>query len=128
MIRFVKIIWQVSQRPVICPAYTDMIFTTIRRIVQIGRKRGVHLILCTQRPSANLVPTDIKAQLNGRIALRVNDNQSSRMILEETGAQELQKYGDMYLRYNNEKTRAQGYFILVEELDEIVEEVIAANK
>lgn len=106
----------------------DAFFTTIRRIVQIGRKRGVHLILCTQRPSANLVPTDIKAQLNGRIALRVNDNQSSRMILEETGAQELQKYGDMYLRYNNEKTRAQGYFISVEELDEIVEEVIAANK
>lgn len=106
----------------------DAFFTTIRRIVQIGRKRGVHLILCTQRPSANLVPTDIKAQLNGRIALRVNDNQSSRMILEETGAQELQKYGDMYLRYNNEKIRAQGYFISVEELDEIVEEVIAANK
>lgn len=56
---------------------------------------------------ANLVPTDITAQLNGRIALKVKDTQSSRMILEKTGA--------------------QGYDISVEELDEAVEEVISEN-
>ena len=39
-------------------------------------------MLCTQRPEAKLVPSTTKAQLNGRVALRVNDAISSRMILD----------------------------------------------
>jgi len=98
----------------------ESLYTPIRQIAQMGRKRGIHLVLCTQRPAADLVPTNIKAQLNGRLALRVNDANSSRMILEEMGAQHLQKHGDMIFKNGNETERAQGYFISMEEIDEIV--------
>ena len=98
-------------------------FKPIRQIAQIGRKRGIHLVLCTQRPSANLLPTDIKAQLGGRVALRVNEATSSRMILDDTGAQDLQKHGDMIYRNGAEIERVQGYYISIEEIDAIIEGV-----
>ncbi|MFZ3173086.1 MAG: FtsK/SpoIIIE domain-containing protein [Carboxydocellales bacterium] len=102
----------------------DAFFTPVKRIAQIGRKRGIHLVLCTQRPAANLVPTNIKSQLNGRLALRVNDANSSRMILEEMGAQHLQKHGDLIYKNISEVERAQGYYISIEELDEIISQII----
>ena len=105
----------------------EAFFTPVKRIAQIGRKRGIHLVLCTQRPAATLVPSNIKSQLSGRLALRVNDANSSRMILEETGAQYLQKHGDMIYKNGSETERAQGYYISIEELDEIVEEIKKAN-
>ena len=95
-------------------------YTVVRRIVQIGRKRGIHMVLCTQRPSANLVPTDIKAQLTGRLALRVTDAISSRMIIDETGAQNLQKHGDLIYKSSDGKIRAQGYNISSDEVEEIL--------
>lgn len=105
----------------------EAFFTPVKRIAQIGRKRGIHLVLCTQRPAATLVPSNIKSQLSGRLALRVNDANSSRMILEESGAQYLQKHGDMIYKNGAETERAQGYFISIEELDEIVEEIKRLN-
>jgi len=101
-------------------AEREEFYSVVRRIVQIGRKRGIHMVLCTQRPSANLVPTDIKAQLNARIALRVNDANSSRMILEITGAQNLQKHGDLIYKDGEKLIRAQGYYITIDELNAIL--------
>lgn len=98
----------------------DAFYTNIRRIAQIGRKRGIHLVLCTQRPSANLVPTDIRSQMNSRIALRVNDAASSRMILELPGAQNLQNKGDLLYKENENMMRAQGYYITARELDSLL--------
>lgn len=105
----------------------EAFFTPVKRIAQIGRKRGIHLVLCTQRPAATLVPSNIKSQISGRLALRVNDANSSRMILEETGAQYLQKHGDMIYKNGAETERAQGYYISIEELDEIIEEIKKNN-
>jgi S-DNA-T family DNA segregation ATPase FtsK/SpoIIIE len=102
-------------------------YKPIRQIAQIGRKRGIHLVLCTQRPSANLLPTDIKAQLGGRIALRVNEATSSRMILDEGGAQDLQKHGDMIYKNGSEIERAQGYLLSTREVDAIVAGIIEKN-
>jgi hypothetical protein len=101
-------------------------YKPIRQIAQIGRKRGIHLVLCTQRPSANLLPTDIKAQLGGRIALRVNEATSSRMILDESGAQDLQKHGDMIYKNGSEVERAQGYLLTADEVDDFVASIIAS--
>ena len=106
----------------------EAFFTPVKRIAQIGRKRGIHLVLCTQRPAATLVPSNIKSQISGRLALRVNDANSSRMILEEGGAQYLQKHGDMIYKNGSETERAQGYFISIDELDEIVEGIMKLNE
>lgn len=99
-------------------------YTPVQRIAQHGRSRGIHLVICTQRPEARLVPSTTKAQLNGRVALRVNDGISSRMIIENPDAQYLQKHGDMIYRNGDEIERAQGYFIEISELDAIVNNVI----
>ena len=81
-------------------------------------------MICTQRPEAKLVPPTTKAQLNGRVALRVNDGISSRMIIEAPDAQYLQKHGDMIYRNSDTLERAQGYLIEIPELDEIVTSTI----
>jgi len=99
----------------------EAFYTPIRQIAQIGRKRGIHLVLCTQRPSADLLPTNIKSQVSGRVALRVNDTIASNMILGEAGAQELQKNGDMIYKNGSEVQRAQGYLITVSEVATIVD-------
>lgn len=99
-------------------------YKPVQRIAQAGRSRGIHLVICTQRPEAKLVPSTTKAQLNGRVALRVNDGISSRMIIEEPDAQYLQKHGDMIYRNGDAIERAQGYLIEIEELDKIVDDVI----
>lgn len=99
-------------------------YKPVQRIAQAGRSRGIHLIICTQRPEAKLVPSTTKAQLNGRVALRVNDGISSRMIIEVPDAQHLQKHGDMIYKNGNIFERAQGYLIEIDELDKIVEDII----
>ena len=99
-------------------------YKPVQRIAQAGRSRGIHLVICTQRPEAKLVPSTTKAQLNGRVALRVNDGISSRMIIEVPDAQYLQKHGDMIYRNGDVIERAQGYLITIPELDEIVEKII----
>lgn len=99
-------------------------YKPVQRIAQAGRSRGIHLVICTQRPEAKLVPSTTKAQLNGRVALRVNDGISSRMIIETSDAQYLQKHGDMIYKNGDVIERAQGYLIEIPELDEIVNNVI----
>lgn len=99
-------------------------YKPVQRIAQAGRSRGIHLVICTQRPEAKLVPSTTKAQLNGRVALRVNDGISSRMIIEAPDAQYLQKHGDMIYKNGDVVERAQGYLIETPELDEIVRDVI----
>lgn len=99
-------------------------YKPVQRIAQAGRSRGIHLVICTQRPEAKLVPSTTKAQLNGRVALRVNDGISSRMIIEAPDAQYLQKHGDMIYKNGDVVERAQGYLIEIPELDEIVRDVI----
>lgn len=106
----------------------DAFFKPVQRIAQAGRSRGIHLIICTQRPEAKLVPPTTKAQLNGRVALRVNDGISSRMIIEAPDAQYLQKHGDMIYRNSDTLERAQGYLIEIPELDEIVQHIKDQNR
>jgi len=95
-------------------------YTQLRRVAQLGRNRGLHLILCTQRPSADLVPTNIRNLMNARVALHVNDSTASRMILEETGAEKLQLHGDLLFKNEGALIRAQGYFIDSSNLDELL--------
>lgn len=103
-------------------------YKQVQRIAQTGRSRGIHLIVCTQRPEAKIVPPTTKAQLPARVALRVPDQISSRMIIDSPDAQYLQKHGDMIFRYADEIERAQGYLIETSELDELVQQIIEINK
>ena len=63
------------------------------RIGQIGRAAGVHLIMCTQQPSAQIIPTSIKLNCE-RVGLHCMTKVQSRQILETDGAEELLPYGE----------------------------------
>lgn len=95
----------------------EAFYGSVRQIAQIGRKRGIHLVLCTQRPSADLVPTSIRSLLNGRVGLHVNDGTASKMILDEVGAENLQMHGDMLFKEHSVIRRAQGYFVSTEQIE-----------
>ena len=92
------------------------------RLAQKSRAVGIHLIVSTQRPQANVVTGLIKSNLPCRIAFRVSSRLDSRIVLDQNGAEVLMGQGDMlFLPPGSAKLlRAQGTFISDEELRGIV--------
>lgn len=95
----------------------------IARIAQKARAAGIHLIIATQTPRADVVTGIIKANIPSRIAFQVSSALDSRVILDTKGADKLVGKGDMlYLPPGSAKLeRAQGAFVSDEEVEAIVE-------
>ena len=96
---------------------------SICRVAQMGRAAGVHLVIATQRPSADVITGLMKANIPSRIAFAVASSLESRIILDTTGAEKLVGKGDMlYAPLGQGKpTRVQGCFISPEEIERVVE-------
>ena len=93
----------------------------IARIVQKSRAAGIHLILATQSPRANVVTGLIKSNLPARIAFKVSDNRESMIVLDETGAEDLLGKGDMLYHLSTEPThRAHGPYATGQNIDALV--------
>lgn len=96
--------------------------SSIVRIAQLGRAAGIHLIVATQRPSADVVTGLIKANIDNRVALSVDNGMNSRIILDQTGAERLLGNGDMLIKLRGRRPkRAQGCFVSDEEIEKTVE-------
>ena len=76
----------------------DQIETYIVRLAQKARAAGIHLILATQRPDANTFSGLIRSNIPARIALSVQKSTESKIILDETGAENLLGMGDMLVK------------------------------
>jgi S-DNA-T family DNA segregation ATPase FtsK/SpoIIIE len=101
--------------------------TAIARITQMARAAGIHLIVATQTPRADVITGVIKANIPCRIAFQVASKIDSRVILDQNGADRLLGQGDMlYLPPNASRLiRAQGVLVTDDEIRRLVEFVSA---
>jgi len=93
--------------------------TPIARLAQLARAIGIHLIIATQRPDANIITGIIKANFPGRIAFRVTSGINSRTILDTSGADQLIGKGDMLISQGNDLIRVQCAFVDTPEVERI---------
>jgi S-DNA-T family DNA segregation ATPase FtsK/SpoIIIE len=94
----------------------------IRRLSQMARATGIHMVVSTQRPSADIVSGVIKSNFPARIAFNTASPTDSRVILDSTGAEDLLGNGDL-LFLNPEMsglTRAQSPYIEKIEIENVI--------
>ncbi len=95
---------------------------SICRIAQMGRAAGMHLVIATQRPSADVITGLMKANIPSRIAFAVASAMESRIILDTAGAEKLVGKGDMLFAPlgKGKPKRVQGCFITEDEVQDVV--------
>jgi len=86
------------------------------RLAQRARNIGIHLVIATQRPSADIVTTSLKTNLPARIAFRLPSHHDSMTILDQPGAENLLGKGDMLYLTKGYAERLQGLYISSDEL------------
>ena len=129
-----KLDWKWEELPqivIIVDELADLMITQgkeveipITRIAQKARAAGIHLILATQRPSAEVVTGLIKTNFPTRVAFKVSSSIDSRTILDSTGAEKLLGNGDMLLMTNGKSiVRYQSPYVSEKEVQKIVDEI-----
>jgi len=82
------------------------------RLAQRARNVGIHLVIATQRPSADIVTTSLKTNLPARIAFRLPSHHDSMTILDQSGAENLLGKGDMLFALSQGNVeRLQGFYV-----------------
>ena len=99
---------------------------SICRLAQKARAAGMHLVVATQRPSADVITGLIKANIPSRISLRVANAMESRIILDTQGAEKLLGRGDMlfYPVGMPKPTRVQGCWVSDDEIKNVVSYIV----
>src|SRR5579862_3456487 len=115
---------------IIVDEFADLMMTAgkeieqaIARLAQKARAAGIHVILATQRPSADVVTGLIKTNLPCRICFQVKSKIDSRIVLDQGGAEKLAGKGDMLFigAGNSNLVRAKGVYIADDEIRGVVQ-------
>ncbi len=103
---------------------------SILRIAQKARAAGIHLVVATQRPSADVITGLIKANIPSRISFAVGSSIDSRTILDASGAEKLLGKGDMLFLPMGEISpqRVQGAFIGDDEIAKLIDYTVDQQK
>lgn len=115
---------------VVIDEFGDLIITagkepeySIVRIAELARAVGIHMIIATQRPTANIITGSIKANFPCRIALRVATKIDSRTILDKCGANNLVGHGDMLFLSGLYPIRIKGALTETKDIEEICKQI-----
>ena len=102
---------------------------SIQRLAQMARASGMHLVVATQRPSADVITGVIKSNIPSRIALTVKSYIDSKIIIDTAGAEKLMGYGDMlYYPVGVPKpVRIQGCYLSDKEIEKVVTFIKGSN-
>ena len=93
----------------------------VQRLAQMARAAGIHVVMATQRPSTDVITGTIKANFPTRISFQVTSKVDSRVMLGESGAEQLLGMGDMlYMTGGGRTQRVHGPFVSDEEVEAIV--------
>ena len=79
----------------------------LKRLAQKARAAGIHVIIATQKPSADVISTNLRSNLPAQLALRVKSGTESRVVLDEAGAENLNGKGDALLKADGKLRRVQ---------------------
>lgn len=94
--------------------------TILLELMQKGRNVGIHFVISTNRPTADMISSTIKTEITSRIAFKVSKGSESRIILDVNGAEKLIGDGDMlYIDKNKELQRVQCAYVDYEEMDRV---------
>jgi|GEM_PF-4889730 len=117
--RIVVIIDELSQ---LIMSSSKKVEDAIIKISQLSRAAGIHLIVATQRPSADIITSRIKDNLQTKIVFAVDKPQSSMVALGRTGAESLLGKGDMLFKRENDMNpmRIQGAYISDDEVERVI--------
>ena len=91
----------------------------LQRLCMVGRAARVHLIGCTQRPTASIISADITVNIDARLALRTRNAQDSRNIIGVAGCETLPKVGKGYYLTADGLTLHSIPYVTDEELNEL---------
>lgn len=91
--------------------FAQRIETAIKRLGQKGRAAGIHMIVCTQSPKAEIISTTIKNNLAARLCLRVTDGVASNVVMDTSGGENLAGKGDYLFKTNKEPVRGKSPYL-----------------
>jgi DNA segregation ATPase FtsK/SpoIIIE-like protein len=89
------------------PDAKKKIEANLKRLAQKARAAGIHVIIATQKPSAEVISTNLRSNLPAQLALRVKNGTESRVVMDELGAETLNGKGDAFLKSQGKLTRVQ---------------------
>jgi DNA phosphorothioation-dependent restriction protein DptH len=79
----------------------------LKRLAQMARACGIHVIIATQKPSAEVISTNLRSNLPAQLALRVKSGIESRVIMDDMGAETLNGKGDAFIKAEGKLRRVQ---------------------
>ena len=89
------------------PEAKKAIEVSLKRLAQKARAAGIHVIIATQKPSAEVISTNLRSNLPAQLALRVKSGTESRVIMDEQGAETLNGKGDAFFKSEGKLVRVQ---------------------
>jgi len=94
-----------------------LVVPVVQRLAQIGRAARVHIIMATQTPISEVLPTKIKCNFDARVGLRARSAQDSRNIIGKPGLENLPRYGEGYYMKPGDESFWDIPYVRDEEID-----------